>query len=406
MLPADSSMTRHHQASGIEADTLRNEPKTDISFSSFYEESALSMRITALWVGILLVAITPFYDRLLLQVPESFVAFSRWMQFGVQVPPLLLALFCSWHPSLRRWSAPVTLSAVMLTAMGLSAQHIVGKMHDFHVPHDFSVIALSACLLCSRIRVSYMLPWITMSVLVITSAQMYSADFSSAALYDAASLWMMFGFSVLAAQTIERATYENWRQRLMLESQAAHDGLTSLPNRRHFDRTMISLMRQASREGKNISLMIMDVDHFKLYNDRYGHPAGDECLRRIASCMRDAMRRPNDFCARVGGEEFAAVWFDARSDIAPALADQMRASVADLNIEHLSAVGTSVVTCSAGFAQVCAIGGEEAAEAAVSELYEQADRALYEAKRAGRNRMAHFGETAKKRSGAALWPMI
>ena len=114
----------------------------------------------------------------------------------------------------------------------------------------------------------------------------------------------------------------------------------------------------------------------------------------------------NDFCARVGGEEFAAVWFDARSDIAPALADQMRASVADLNIEHLSAVGTSVVTCSAGFAQVCAIGGEEAAEAAVSELYEQADRALYEAKRAGRNRMAHFGETAKKRSGAALWPMI
>ncbi len=402
-------MTRPHQASGIEAETAQTGDKTDTSFtsfSSFYETSGINARITALWMGILLVSITPFYDRLLLQVPESFVDFSRWMQFGVQVPPLLLALFCTWQPALRRWSAPMTLVAVILTAMGLSAQHIVGKMHGFHVPHDFAVIALSACLLCSRIRISYMLPWITMSVLIITSAQMYSADFSSAALYDSASLWMMFGFSVLAAQTIERTAYQNWRQRLMLESQAAHDGLTSLPNRRHFDRTMVSLMRQASREGKNISLMILDVDHFKLYNDRYGHPAGDECLRQIASCMRDAMRRPNDFCARVGGEEFAAVWFDARSDIAPALADQMRASVGDLNIEHLSAVGTSVVTCSAGFAQVCAMGGEDAAEAAVSELYEQADRALYEAKRAGRNRLVHFGETTKKRTGAALWPMI
>ncbi len=397
---------RDKPASDREVNQSHATLEADGSFRDYFEDSGLVPRLTLICVALLMVGVTPFYDRLLLGVPESFVDFSRWMQFGVQVPPLVLALWCTWNSQFRRWSASMTVFAMLMLALGLSSQHIVGKMHGFHVPHDFATIAICGVCLLARLRLSYLMPWATFAMLGTTAAQLYGFDFSSAAIYNTISLWMMFALSVLAAQTFENTAYDTWRQRLILESQAAHDALTGLPNRRHFDRTLVQLMRQAAREGKNIALMVMDVDHFKLYNDRYGHPAGDQCLRDVGEWMRQCLRRPNDFCARVGGEEFAAVWYDARSDIAPALAEQLRAGIADLGIEHLAAPETSVVTCSAGFIQVSAPHTEEAAVAAVADLYDQADRALYEAKRAGRNRMMQFGEPVAKRAGATLWPMI
>lgn len=389
-----------------EPSSLRFEAENEQRFRDHYEHSATRPRLILHGLGAAMIAATPFYDRFLLHVPESFVEVSRWLQFGLQIPPILLAMWCTWYAPMRRWSAPLTVLAMILTGIGLCLQHVIGRMHDFHVPHEFAALAVAAVCMLGRLRLRYLMPWAGLLTLAVSVIQLYGFDFSSAAFYNVVSIWMLLLLSVTAAYLLESSARENWRQRGLLESQAALDGLTSLPNRRHFDRTFVQLLRQAAREHKNVALMVLDVDHFKAYNDRYGHPAGDECLRRIARWMEQSMRRPQDFCARIGGEEFAAVWFDARMDFAPMLAAKLRAGITDLGIEHVGGVHRSVVSASGGFVQIVSPSNEEAAAAFASEMVQQADQALYEAKRGGRDRMVEVGHAVVRRRGPALGPLI
>lgn len=389
-----------------EPPSLRFEPDNETRFRADYEESALRPRLILHGLGAAMIAATPFYDRFLLHVPESFVEVSRWLQFGWQIPPILFALWCTWYAPMRRWSAPMTVLAMLLVGIGLCLQHVLGRAHDFAVPHEFAALAVAAVCMLGRLRLRYLLPWASLLILTVSAMQLYGLEFSSAAFYNVISIWMLFLLSVIAAYLLESSARETWRQRGLLETQAALDGLTSLPNRRHFDRTLVQLLRQAARERKNVALMLLDVDHFKAYNDRYGHPAGDEVLRRISRWMEDSMRRPQDFCARIGGEEFAAVWFDARMDAAPALASRLRAGITELGIEHAGAVNRNVVSASAGFVQIVSPGTEDAANAVAAEMVEEADRALYEAKRGGRDRMVEVGHSIARRAGPALGPMM
>ncbi len=378
----------------------------EAAFREDYEESARGPRLILLGMGAALIAVTPFYDRFLLHIPEAFVGISRLLQFGLQIPPILLALWCTWHPPLRRWSAPATVLAMLLTGIGLSLQHVLGHSYDFHVPHEFVALTVAAVCMLGRLRLKVLMPWAGLLILASSATQLYGLDFSSAAFYNVISIWMLFLLAVTSAHLLESSARENWRQRRLLEMQAALDALTSLPNRRHFDRTLVQLLRQAARERKNVALMLLDVDHFKAYNDHYGHPAGDECLRQIARWLAVSMRRPQDFCARIGGEEFAAVWFDARMDAAPVLAAKLRAGITALGIEHAGAGKRRVVSASAGFIQIVSSGAEDAATALAADMVDQADRALYEAKRAGRDRLVEVGHSIARAQGPVLGPMI
>lgn len=136
--------------------------------------------------------------------------------------------------------------------------------------------------------------------------------------------------------------------------------------------------------------MLIDVDHFKSYNDHYGHPAGDQCLEQLGRHLGTVMRRPHDLAARLGGEEFAVVWFDPRPEGAAELAEQLLRDVAALGITPAPGRG-AVVTASGGLVQVLAPHPEEATEDIAIELMRRADAALYEAKRGGRNRLFNGG---------------
>ena len=125
-----------------------------------------------------------------------------------------------------------------------------------------------------------------------------------------------------------------------------------------------------------------DVDHFKLFNDAYGHQAGDACLRQVAEALQSRVRRPADLVARYGGEEFVILLPSTLREGSLIVAEAARAAVAGLGIPHARSTAGPVVTLSLGCATRCPGGGE-----APTELVEQADRALYEAKRAGRNRV-------------------
>ena len=167
---------------------------------------------------------------------------------------------------------------------------------------------------------------------------------------------------------------------LRLKALAAQDGLTGLANRRAFDEALAKEHRRAKRGKKALSLVMIDVDRFKVYNDRYGHPAGDDCLRQVAAAIAETARRPGDVAARYGGEEFAVLLPDTDEAGAEVIAANILQAVCGLKIRHDGNVN-GLVTISAGIASLVPAKFNDRHQS----LIESADRALYYAKDSGRN---------------------
>jgi len=172
------------------------------------------------------------------------------------------------------------------------------------------------------------------------------------------------------------------RYRDMLENLSAMDGLTGIANRRRLDERLAQEWLRGRRNQSPLSVCMMDIDFFKPFNDRYGHAAGDNCLRRVALALASTVRRPPDFVARYGGEEFVCVLPDTDVNGAAVLADRLRDSVAALGIPHAASTVAGHVTISGGVAAVI-----PADDSSPAQLLEAADKLLYQAKKAGRNRI-------------------
>src|SRR5690606_24738611 len=134
----------------------------------------------------------------------------------------------------------------------------------------------------------------------------------------------------------------------LLRIQADQDGLTGLHNRRSFNRELTRLWRQAQRDGRHLALLLCDVDHFKAYNDGYGHQAGDLALQRVGEVLQRAARRPLDVAARLGGEEFAVLLYDIAPDAAQQRAETLRLELEACAIEHAGSSTAPVLTLSVG----------------------------------------------------------
>ena len=168
----------------------------------------------------------------------------------------------------------------------------------------------------------------------------------------------------------------------MLETLSSIDGLTGIANRRRFDEALDREWRRAQRLCAPISLIMMDIDRFKEFNDNYGHVAGDSCLRRLARVFAESMKRPADLVARYGGEEFACILPDTSGEGAEWLASSLRQRVSGLAIPHAFSPAADHVTISAGAATIFPAPDQDA-----QELILHADQALYAAKADGRNRI-------------------
>jgi diguanylate cyclase (GGDEF)-like protein/PAS domain S-box-containing protein len=173
-------------------------------------------------------------------------------------------------------------------------------------------------------------------------------------------------------------------QALELRSQTFSDGLTGIANRRHFDVAIEKELRRAKRAATPLSLLMIDIDHFKAYNDHYGHQQGDDTLIRVAAALQAMVQRPMDLIARYGGEEFSVILPELDEAHALALAEHMRERVRALAIPHeFTGSADPFVTISIGIATQTVDHPTE-----VSSLIGAADRALYDAKHAGRNRVS------------------
>jgi len=168
----------------------------------------------------------------------------------------------------------------------------------------------------------------------------------------------------------------------LLEKLASIDGLTEIPNRRYLDDNLSRELRRSKRSGTPLSVLLMDIDHFKRYNDFYGHRAGDECLKNVAQALAAQCKRGSDFIARYGGEEFAAVLPEMNKHEVMQFANKLRNAVNALNIEHKGSLNADRITISIGIATTQS--GKVYAEQA---LLEEADLGLYAAKDAGRDKI-------------------
>ena len=189
--------------------------------------------------------------------------------------------------------------------------------------------------------------------------------------------------SKLNAEALESLNAELSEQSKVLQSLAFIDGLTGVANRRHFDENLHAEWRRCRRDKASLALLMVDIDHFKLFNDHYGHQAGDACLQAVASVLKEQFGRSHDVVARYGGEEFACLMPDSGIGGALSKAEELRLAVEGLRIAHKTSPIAPVVTISVGVAAMV-----PDAETNPDQLLTAADLALYSSKHGGRNRVS------------------
>jgi len=231
-------------------------------------------------------------------------------------------------------------------------------------------------LLPASILAPPLLGWLVRNPMVLDEPQ---AAFNWA-LYSVFSSTGSAALILILAHRIELLDAERYAATLM----SRHDELTGLANRRAFDAFMLETFNRARRYQRPLSLLTIDVDEFKSYNDAFGHPAGDEVLTAVAAVFA-AIARDTDLVARIGGEEFAIVLPETAETGARALAERIRETVAEIRLQRSITVSIGVASLSSATATAAA-------------LLQQSDSALYAAKRGGRNRVAAWTRAAPSRA--------
>ncbi len=191
-----------------------------------------------------------------------------------------------------------------------------------------------------------------------------------------------FRLSIVRARV--KTHLELKRKSDILESLSSRDGLTGIYNRRQFDAVFAAEWKRAIRSGRHLTVLLLDIDRFKRYNDHYGHLSGDDCLKRLADALSGTVKRAADFLARYGGEEFVVVLPETDAKSAMQMAEKVRRTVADLQMAHAHATAAPYITVSVGGATTVPTTGIDPLL-----LLEAADNAMYEAKNAGGNQSRH-----------------
>jgi diguanylate cyclase (GGDEF)-like protein len=305
----------------------------------------------------------------------------RLIHLLVVVPVLLTAFATSFSPRRHRCYAPFALIAG--TVLGLCTVAMLVTTASSGVP------ILFPCLLVTTIFIYFMGGLIfhhalAANLLVAAGylaagwAMRWGGEFA----YDSLCLVAENLFCAAVAYMHEKTSRLRFLEAGLLREMVARDGLTGIQNRRMFDQHMQRIWLQAVRENIRIAVLLVDIDCFKDYNDRYGHQAGDECLRAVAVSLNQCARRPLDFVARYGGEEFAVVLFEAGREYVAEVLTRIQRCVAELNIPHEASPVAGRLTVSVGAALIM-----PSRHRTPDGLVQLADEALYSAKEQGRNRV-------------------
>ena len=291
----------------------------------------------------------------------------------------------------RRAQVRVVQTAMVTLGVALScgAAFAVYVYKLLGVPHETAILVAVMLGLFSPFAISL---WVQLAMAVVYVACVGALAWAAPVPEVGAQMLRLCVELALAALVFGFASYwrEHQRREQFLYRSDAHwlamrDALTGLYNRRMFNHHLSLLMAQARREGQPLALLLLDVDHFKSYNDLYGHQQGDIVLQQVAQVVLASIGRPLDLVARVGGEEFAVLLYGSDADHAQALGQSLVMGVRQRALPHMASGVAQVLTVSVGGAML-------ALQDEPRTLYARADRMLYEAKSGGRDRCC-WGET-------------
>lgn len=355
------------------------EPELEKQFIQYYRASARRWVRMSLFVALSSVCGFTIIDHVLLVGPRLTRA-DVW-RFGLQFPLVLIMLVLTRPRWYARWYQPAIQIAAPMFAAGTVLMAIEAT------PAQLPLVA--ARLLLATFYFYFMLG-MTFGAAVRTNLLLVAAYAGAALLGEFApsvaiySLFVLFSANLIGGAGCYALEYANriaFLERRRLSDVAMHDGLTGLLNRTALEEQARALWQHAQLARLPVSVLLMDIDHFKAYNDRYGHQAGDDCLKRVAAAIRSAVqRRPLDMVARYGGEELIAILAGGDRAYAATIAAEILKAVTDLGIAHAGSPTRPYVTVSVGVSTV-EPGGEYLHERAVR----LADLALYRSKAHGRD---------------------
>ena len=356
-------------------------PELEADFAAYYRRE---MRWAAVALFLLVginYLIAPLYRQALLGIPESVPAAIWLLEYGVIVFLCFALAWVRWRWSERALARWLTLGATCGIAAAIVASRYIWVKLGVPFFNELAGYFMVAAMVMLGIEFRY-LCWVAVPVLVANSAVSY-------ALYGNGPVTNFDIVSDITAATIaafsgwfaEKNMRRVWSETSALERLARHDALTALLNRRGFETRAQDTLRQAGAEGRPLAVAVVDLDHFKPFNDRYGHPAGDDALRAVARVLAQHARQPLDLVARVGGEEFVILWFDTDAVRLAQRGRELVDAVRKLGIAHASAEGTAHLTISLG-----GVSGIASQAPRVGRWIEEADQLLYRAKQEGRDR--------------------
>lgn len=332
-------------------------------------------------------------------MPE--VATDLWLIRAYTTAPILILLLLARTPFFtQHMQAVIAVGACIFVAGLVALSHTAQEPFSHYFAGAITLVMLVVFVL-SRLQFVWGLGSAAVMMLILNLSHVLvgTRDLQLVTIHN----FIFFAsamFALVGTFLIERGLRQNYLQsrllafenhdleesNLRLQYLTAIDGLTQIANRRSLDMTLTTEWQRALRKREPLGVVMIDVDHFKLFNDTYGHQAGDECLRGVAAALKDFARRPGDLAARYGGEEFVLVLTNATAQQARLVAQRVRDKILELAIPHQRSSHGSV-TASFGVASMVpsqSHGGPEV-------LLLAADQALYRAKHAGRNRVCADG---------------
>jgi diguanylate cyclase (GGDEF)-like protein len=307
---------------------------------------------------------------------------SDIVRFGLQLPMVLVMLVITSKRLYAKWYQPAIQIAAPL--FGIGSVILAVQATTEQLPLVAARLVLVVFFMYFMISLSFWAAIRTNAVVIAAFSTAVAMGYipPQIATYILFVLLCANLIGALGCYALEHANRAGFLDRRRLVEVAMHDGLTGLLNRTALEEQTRKLWQQAVRDRQLVSVILIDIDHFKAYNDRYGHQAGDQCLRDVARAVRRAARRrPLDLVARYGGEEFIAVLYGADRSHAESVAQAVLGAVRELHIPHTASSTRPHVTASAGTATVDPFGSACTHDLAI----QAADYALYAAKKSGRD---------------------
>ena len=369
-----------------EVERLRFAPEAEAEFQTYFIQRSLPRARWATAIYLALVAVVTAINMRGSMAPlsEAVLQPIYLLRLGVACPALVLILAATVIPELQRHYQWIAATAVIVTGMSvmvISGLAAAGGQPQFQMG-DVLVVVYATLFLGLLFRAVMVVAFALMVAFV--GIGLYLGVSADHLIFASCVVFATTLMSVLSALRMERLLRANFIENRLLNDIAERDGLTGLYNRRMFDNLTNRLWLQAQRDQQPLQVILVDIDHFKAYNDLYGHQAGDNCIRRVASIIARATKRPFDFCARYGGEEFALVLYAPSGTDPTALPERIRRDTMALDIPHAHAEAAGVLTVSIGSATA-----QPDTKRSLAGLIQTADEALYRAKQLGRNRVLH-----------------